>query len=315
MRSLSSKALAILATNILIACGVAPQGVEETTGTTRQAVSGPCQTNDQCGPGLTCNLGICGVSGGGSCPTGQTLCGSGCVDLQSDAANCGSCSEACAAGSACVDGSCQAPLIAPAGPNSSCQTHADCQNPLALWCVDGTCQDPKAAVCGSVTTGFCSAPVFQIVFVGNNDFHEPPIPVGERGNNTQSPIAVDGTVGCAAPGSDLFTDCPCYLLNQMMPADMPEMVNLQPVVADAAWYAGRVTEGALHDVVTDDYCRTANTSSECARILGLTTPAGTVNAQGQYVDAQGRVTNPPAQPTCFAYMQVNAPPGVNGSTL
>jgi hypothetical protein len=47
----------------------------------------------------------------GSCPTGQTPCGTGafvvCVDLQDDSDHCGVCDRACAAGIACQAGVCQ----------------------------------------------------------------------------------------------------------------------------------------------------------------------------------------------------------------
>ena len=42
------------------------------------------------------------------CPTGQTLCGTSCVDLKVDAANCGTCGKACAQGQTCVNGVCVA---------------------------------------------------------------------------------------------------------------------------------------------------------------------------------------------------------------
>lgn len=47
----------------------------------------------------------------GSCPTGQSLCGSAvfaiCVDLQSDSSHCGTCDQACSPGIACQAGVCQ----------------------------------------------------------------------------------------------------------------------------------------------------------------------------------------------------------------
>jgi len=41
------------------------------------------------------------------CPEGQTLCGSACVDLQTDASNCGSCGHVCGGSSFCASGTCQ----------------------------------------------------------------------------------------------------------------------------------------------------------------------------------------------------------------
>ncbi len=43
------------------------------------------------------------------CPTGQAACGSRCVNLQSDAANCGVCGRACGAGQTCSAGACGCP--------------------------------------------------------------------------------------------------------------------------------------------------------------------------------------------------------------
>lgn len=47
----------------------------------------------------------------GSCPSGQTLCGTGvfaiCVDLQNDPGHCGTCDHACSSGIACQAGICQ----------------------------------------------------------------------------------------------------------------------------------------------------------------------------------------------------------------
>jgi hypothetical protein len=47
-----------------------------------------------------------------SCPTGQTLCGQACVDLQGDRVNCGACGVACTAGLACEAGICCLPATA-----------------------------------------------------------------------------------------------------------------------------------------------------------------------------------------------------------
>jgi hypothetical protein len=41
-----------------------------------------------------------------ACPTGTTRCGTRCVDLASDPAACGTCSNSCATGSTCVDKKC-----------------------------------------------------------------------------------------------------------------------------------------------------------------------------------------------------------------
>jgi alpha-tubulin suppressor-like RCC1 family protein len=53
----------------------------------------------------SCVMGRCQTA----CATGRTLCGGACVDVQSDAANCGTCGSACAAGRTCAAGACVAP--------------------------------------------------------------------------------------------------------------------------------------------------------------------------------------------------------------
>ena len=49
-----------------------------------------------------CSAGVCGVA----CLGGSTLCSNKCVDVQNDAANCGGCGKACAAGQVCSAGVC-----------------------------------------------------------------------------------------------------------------------------------------------------------------------------------------------------------------
>lgn len=59
-----------------------------------------------------------GSSAGGSCSGGKASCGNACVDTQTDEANCGQCSKACATGSTCNNGSCSAPPT----PTTGCTT-------------------------------------------------------------------------------------------------------------------------------------------------------------------------------------------------
>jgi hypothetical protein len=47
-----------------------------------------------------------GTGGSGGCPTGQTLCGSTCVDLQINPSHCGACTTACRTGETCTGGNC-----------------------------------------------------------------------------------------------------------------------------------------------------------------------------------------------------------------
>jgi RHS repeat-associated protein len=50
---------------------------------------------------MICQAGVCG------CPTGQTACGSACVDTHSDPNNCGGCGNACGPGLSCMVGTSQ----------------------------------------------------------------------------------------------------------------------------------------------------------------------------------------------------------------
>jgi hypothetical protein len=83
--------------------------------------AGPtCNTNrncvcsgTECQPGEKCARSgsnfLCRCNGGATCIAGTVCCyqPNGCVDLQSDAANCGACGWACPAGQGCVGGVCQ----------------------------------------------------------------------------------------------------------------------------------------------------------------------------------------------------------------
>jgi hypothetical protein len=52
--------------------------------------------------GLVPDAGVCTLH----CPDGLSLCGDSCTHLATDSANCGSCGNACAAGSVCAQGAC-----------------------------------------------------------------------------------------------------------------------------------------------------------------------------------------------------------------
>lgn len=67
--------------------------------------SGSCSVDSDCAAGQRCTAGMCTTSGG--CPAGTTACGGACVNLSSDARNCGACGSACAAGQSCVAGACR----------------------------------------------------------------------------------------------------------------------------------------------------------------------------------------------------------------
>ena len=78
-----------------------------------------------CSGGETCNpsTGVC------SCPSGDSFCPTGCLNLSNDTNNCGQCYHACAAGWPCSGGVCQNP----------------CAGTSLTWC-------PNAGACVNTTT-------------------------------------------------------------------------------------------------------------------------------------------------------------------
>ena len=91
----------------------------------------------------------------GGCSTGETMCGGGCVDLQRDARNCGSCGRACGEVEACTDGACASTCAA---PRMLCGTGASTR------CVDTRSDVENCGSCGmacgagrACTAGSCAA--------------------------------------------------------------------------------------------------------------------------------------------------------------
>jgi len=74
-------------------------------GATAGTVSDPCQ-GVTCGTGQTCSGGTC------MCMSG-TLCGTSCVDTDSDLNHCGGCDTQCAADGSCVSAKCVNPMCNP----------------------------------------------------------------------------------------------------------------------------------------------------------------------------------------------------------
>ena len=68
-------------------------------------ITDPC-ASVKCGTDQMCSNGTC------MCKSGM-LCGTSCVDTQSDQNNCGSCGTKCSADGACVDGACVNPMCKP----------------------------------------------------------------------------------------------------------------------------------------------------------------------------------------------------------
>jgi len=91
----------------------------------------------------------------GGCSTGETMCGGGCVDLQRNASNCGSCGRACGEVEACTDGACTSTCAA---PRTLCGTGASTR------CVDTRSDVEHCGRCGmacgmgrACTAGSCAA--------------------------------------------------------------------------------------------------------------------------------------------------------------
>jgi hypothetical protein len=86
-----------------------------------------CSANSDC-PGSTCVSGICSTT----CAAGFTFCAGRCVNLTSDASNCGACGNSCASGKICAQGTC----------STSCTSNSDCPG---TTCVSGVCGSTCAA--------------------------------------------------------------------------------------------------------------------------------------------------------------------------
>jgi hypothetical protein len=70
--------------------------------------------------------GQCTCAGGPHCVGNQTCCSSGCFDLASDPANCGSCGHPCNAGQACMMGMCVTTGCSPACTNGNMCMGTNC---------------------------------------------------------------------------------------------------------------------------------------------------------------------------------------------
>jgi hypothetical protein len=108
---------------------------------------GACTSPDVCGGGgvpYVCGDGT--GADGGSCPAGTGTCetasGITCVDLQTDATNCGACGAVCGAGLACVAGAC----------TPQCTGAVTCDSASGQVCVGDHC----ANLCDVVLTGTSS---------------------------------------------------------------------------------------------------------------------------------------------------------------
>jgi hypothetical protein len=127
--------LSLLALGIVVACSAQGTSSSRPRGTGGSGAMG----------GSSATGGSAGTGGlGPVCATGQVVCASGCADLNSDEANCGSCGTACSLGSTCSNGTC-------ACQTGLTQCSGGCVDTLSNAANCGAC----AAACatGSVCSG------------------------------------------------------------------------------------------------------------------------------------------------------------------
>jgi hypothetical protein len=102
-------------------CDTNPANGCEVNTNTAQPHCGRC--GNACGAPMggsaTCSGGMCGAM----CPAGQTLCGSSCVNTQTDNMNCGACGTACTGGMVCSAGRCGMALPTRYTQTTSTQTY------------------------------------------------------------------------------------------------------------------------------------------------------------------------------------------------
>lgn len=93
------------------------------------------------------------ITGAGTCPSGQTLCGTSCVNTASNPAHCGACDDPCADGLACSGGACECPgtqtLCDEVCVNTATDVDhcGDCDQRCLGTCSGGTC---NTSSCGAV---------------------------------------------------------------------------------------------------------------------------------------------------------------------
>src|SRR5207237_2709433 len=97
----------------------------------------PCANGQPCNVNVDCQSSLCqfGVCQPGGCPPGTTLCAGTCVNLQSNALNCGACGTGCANNQTCINGTC---VLQCAPPTIPCGNFF-CANPLTDVTNCGAC--------------------------------------------------------------------------------------------------------------------------------------------------------------------------------
>jgi hypothetical protein len=113
-----------------------------------------CQSGQHCCGRHCCDQGHA-CCDPGCCAPGLVCCGGACIDVQTDARNCGACGNACAPGLACCDG--------------TCCDHACCGDTCCdpgESCCGGVCVSPEQGCCGG--THSCCGPGIAGMCCGEN---------------------------------------------------------------------------------------------------------------------------------------------------
>jgi hypothetical protein len=166
----------------------------------------------------------CNSSPDGPCPVGQMLCGSSCVDLQSDEANCGACSNTCDSRT-CVSGRCAkvafvtaqgftGNLGGVAGANLKCQTAASAaglHGQYRAWISDSAGNSPGASFKRSlgpyvqVNGAIVAADWSGLLAPSGGGRLAQGLWLDERGNSAQYfPWTATSTTGFYSTGSNCF---------------------------------------------------------------------------------------------------------------
>lgn len=138
-----------------------------------------------CAPG---DSNCCG--GGGGCPPGETLCGTQCVNTQTDENNCGACGNVCPSDQECVAGAC-----VPTGTGAACGLPASSLSVL----IEGstvTAYVPLGSWSETTTTGVHVVPLEP---AGASTTVPTTAPVNSCSSNS-----VTGTTVCTGNSNDVY---------------------------------------------------------------------------------------------------------------
>jgi hypothetical protein len=139
-----------------------------------------------CTNGRVCQAGAC------VCPTGRTNCQGECVDLQTDADDCGSCNTDCGSGGVCTNGACSCPAST---------TVMAC----GAQCTDLNSDLGNCGACGEVCNPFGNAGQFNACVGGDC------VPCGGENQTccTLGPISCTGSLTCQGTRGTPAAKCGC----------------------------------------------------------------------------------------------------------